>query len=59
MRYKSLVTTKLEALQNTVNRLNSLLSQNLTREQFQEVVQSLKDKIEEIQTLINVEQEGI
>ena len=57
MRYKSLVSTKLEALQNTVNRLNSLLSQNLTREQFQEVVQSLKDKIEEIQTLINVEQE--
>ena len=59
MRYKSLVLTKLEALQNSVNRLNSLLSQNLTRDQFQEVVQSLKEKIEEIQTLINVEQEGI
>lgn len=56
MRYKALVTTKLDSLQNTVNRLNSLLSQNLTRDQFQEVVQTLKDKIEEIQTLINSEQ---
>jgi len=59
MRYKALVTTKLENLTNTVNRLNSLLSQNLTREQFQEVVQSMKDKIEEIQTLVNAEQEEI
>lgn len=56
MRYKSLVTSKLEALHNTVSRLNSLLSQNLTRDQFQEVVQSLREKIEEIQTLINSEQ---
>lgn len=59
MRYKSLVLTKLENLQNTVNRLNSLISQNLTREQFQEVIQGMRDKIEEIQTLINVEQEGV
>ena len=59
MRYKTLVTTKLEALHNTVSRLNSLLSQNLTREQFQEVTRTLKEKIEEIQTLINAEQEGI
>lgn len=51
--------TKLENLQNTVNRLNSLISQNLTREQFQEVIQGMRDKIEEIQTLINVEQEGV
>lgn len=58
MRYKSLVTTKLEALDNSINRLNSLLSQNLTREQFQEVLGVIKEKIQEIQTLINSEQES-
>lgn len=58
MRYKSLVTTKLEALDNSISRLNSLLSQNLTREQFQEVLGVIKEKIQEIQTLINSEQES-
>lgn len=58
MRYKQLVTTKLESLENAINRLNSLLSQNLTRDQFQEVLASLKEKIQEIQTLINSEQES-
>jgi peptidoglycan hydrolase CwlO-like protein len=58
MRYKTLVTTKLEALDNSINRLNSLVSQNFTRNQFQEVLTSLKEKIQEIQTLINSEQES-
>jgi hypothetical protein len=57
MRYKSLVSNKLEALDNSIARLNSLLSQNLTRDQFQEVVVTLREKIQEIQTLINAEQE--
>jgi|LakMenE18May11ns_1017448.scaffolds.fasta_scaffold9052313_2 hypothetical protein len=57
MRYKTLVTNKLEALDNSIARLNSLLSQNLTRDQFQEVVGTLREKIQEIQTLINAEQE--
>jgi len=57
MRYKTLVSNKLEALDNSIARLNSLLSQNLTRDQFQEVVVTLREKIQEIQTLINAEQE--
>lgn len=57
MRYKTLVTNKLEALDNSIARLNSLLSQNLTRDQFQEVVATLREKIQEIQTLVNAEQE--
>lgn len=57
MRYKTLVTNKLEALDNSIARLNSLLSQNLTRDQFQEIVGTLREKIQEIQTLINAEQE--
>lgn len=58
MRYKNLVTTKLEALDNSISRLNSLISQNFTRDQFQEVLANLKEKIQEIQTLINSEQES-
>lgn len=57
MRYKNLVSNKLEALDNSITRLNSLLSQNLTRDQFQEVVTTLREKIQEIQTLVNTEQE--
>jgi len=57
MRYKNLVSNKLEALDNSIARLNSLLSQNLTRDQFQEVVSTLREKIQEIQTLVNAEQE--
>lgn len=57
MRYKTLISNKLEALDNSVSRLNSLLSQNFTREQFQQVVQSLREKIQEVQTLVNTEQE--
>lgn len=57
MKYKLLVSNKLEALQNTVTRLNSLISQNMTREQYQDVILAIREKIEEIQTLINSEQE--
>lgn len=57
MRYKTLVTTKLEALENSINRLNSLISQNTTRDQLQENISIIKEKIQEVQTLVNVEQQ--
>jgi hypothetical protein len=57
MRYKTLVTTKLEALENSINRLNSLISQNTTRDHIQENIKVIKEKIQEVQTLINVEQQ--
>lgn len=58
MRYKDLVTTKLENLSNSINGINSLLSQpSLSREQFQAWYQLVKNKIEEIQTLINTERQ--
>ena len=58
MRYKSLVLRNLEELSSIINGLSSLLSQNPTREQFQNQIEKHKDKLEEIQTLINSEQEG-
>jgi len=58
MRYKSLVTNKLESLSNNISSLNSLLSQqNLTRDQLDNWIETVRNKIADIQTLINTEQE--
>lgn len=59
MRYKTLVSNKLENLNNYIGNINSLLSQpNLTREQLDNWYTTVKEKLEEIQTLVNTEQEG-
>ena len=58
MRYKQLVSRKLDELNNIIIGLSSLLSQNPTREQVQNQIEKHKNKVEEIQTLINSEQEG-
>lgn len=56
MRYKDLVSKKLEDLNNSITGINSLLSQpNLSREQFEHWFSLVKGKIEEIQTLVNTE----
>lgn len=58
MRYKTLVTNKLDSLSNSITGLNSLLSQqNLTRDQLDNWIETVKNKIADIQTLINTEQE--
>ena len=57
MRYKSLVLTKLEKLDNTISTINSLLSQqNLSREQLDNWYETVKERVAEIRTLINTEQ---
>jgi len=58
MRYKVLVSRKLDELNNIILGLNSLLSQSPTREQIQNQIEKHKNKVEEIQTLVNSEQEG-
>ena len=59
MRYKSLVLKKLEALENSINGIKSLLSQpGLTMEQVDLWHERVREKVAEIQTLINVEQES-
>lgn len=58
MRYKQLVSKKLDELNNIMLGLNSLLSQNPSREQLQNQIEKHKSKVEEIQTLVNSEQEG-
>lgn len=58
MRYKVLVSKKLDELNNIILGLNSLLSQNPTRQQVDNQIEKHKNKLEEIQTLINAEQES-
>lgn len=55
MRYKNLITQKLEQLQNSLVVLNSLLSQGASRYQVEEWLEKLREKVEETQTLINSE----
>ena len=54
MRYKELVTNKLEQLDNLLHQLNQLINVNDQRgaKQF---IEMLKEKISDIQTLINTE----
>lgn len=55
MRYKDLVSTKLEQLENSLNVLNSLLSQGAPRHDVQNWFDTVREKIDEAQTLINSE----
>jgi len=59
MRYKAIVTKKLENFENNLSSLYSLLSNpNLTREQLDDWYAAAKERLNEIQTLINTEQES-
>lgn len=59
MRYKAIVLKKLEALQNSINGISSLLARpNVSREQFESWHTMIKEKIVEIETLINTEHES-
>lgn len=55
MRYKQIVSKKLDELDNVILGLKSLLSGSPSREQVENQFTKSKDKIEEIQTLINAE----
>jgi len=55
MRYKQLVTQKLEQVENMLTVLNTILSQAKTREEYDNWQEKVREKINEIQTLINSE----
>ncbi len=55
MRYKNLIDVKLEQMENSLNVLYSLLSQNAPVYQIQQWFEMQKEKIEEIKTLLNSE----
>ena len=58
MRYKSIVTTKLENLNNSLNNLrHRVLFQGSSVQEIHQTFDQIKEKLEEIQTLINSENE--
>lgn len=60
MKYKQTVLQKLESVENAINGLMSMLSQpNLSREQLDQWYNFCKNKLEEINTLINSQEDSI
>ena len=57
MRYKDLVLTKLEAITDKLNVVQSLLSQGAPRNVVESWFQAIKDQTEEIATLLNTERQ--
>jgi len=57
MRYKQLVTQKLEQTENMLTVLNTILAQAKTREEYDNWQERVREKLNEIQTLINSESE--
>jgi hypothetical protein len=57
MRYKNLIDFKLEQLENSLNVLNSLLSQRAPAHQIQQWFEIQKERIDEIKTLLNSEKQ--
>lgn len=58
MRYKQLVLRKLDELDNLLISFRSLLNSNPSIQQVDDQVERYKNKLEEIKTLINTEQEN-
>lgn len=57
MKHKQLISRKLEQLQNLLNVQSSMLSQLRPAEELKEHIDRIKEKIQEIEVLINAEQE--
>jgi len=57
MRYKTLVTSKLDNLLNTLNTLQHKVYQGSSAHEVEQWFNTIKEKIEDIQTLINTENE--
>lgn len=58
MRYKSLIESKLENLSNSLNTLNHMVYQGTTKEKVDEWFVIVKEKIDDIKTLINSESDN-
>ena len=58
MRYKELVTKKLNELINMIMYQNSQISQLRPPQELKETLEKMQDKINEIQHLINTEHEA-
>lgn len=57
MRYKDLMTRKVDELENAFTVLVSLLSSGAPREQVITLYEKLREKMDEMRTLLNTEQQ--
>lgn len=55
MRHKDLITTKLDQINNNLTVLDSFISTNRPPRELKEHIEKIKEKLADIQTLINNE----
>lgn len=58
MKYKQLITKKLTELTNIISGQESMISRLRPPEELKDNLQHLRNKIEEVQVLINTEQDS-
>jgi len=58
MRQKELATRKINQLENALNNISAYVSQGAHPQQLKLYIDQVKEKLEELQTLINAESES-
>jgi hypothetical protein len=58
MKHKHLITTKLDQINNNLTSLDSLLSSGRSPRELKEYIEKMKEKLADVQTLINNESES-
>ena len=58
MKNKNLITTKIEKIDNALSNLASFTTSGTPTHQLKDYIFEIKEKLQDIQTLINTEAEG-
>ena len=58
MKHKSLISSKLDQINNTLTALDSFISSNRPARELKECIEKAKEKLADIQTLISNESES-
>lgn len=58
MKHKDLITSKLDQLSNRLVNLESLLSANRPLSEVRSTIEGMKERLEDLQTLINTQSES-
>lgn len=58
MKNKNLITTKIEKIDNALSNLVSFVASGTSVHQIKDYIFEIKEKLQDIQTLINTEAEG-
>ena len=58
MRHKDVITAKIEQVHNSLTSLDSQLSRGTTINEAKEAIEKIKEKLADIQTLINTQSDS-